>query len=49
MQEKFDEEKTQLHKEKEQFLNEQLEVKERVNKALHSMTIIEVQTKDQVP
>jgi hypothetical protein len=42
MQEKFDEEKSQLHKEKEEFLTEQLEVKERVNKALRSMKIVEV-------
>jgi hypothetical protein len=49
MQEKFDEEKSHLHKEKEQLLTEQLEVKERVNRALRSVTIIEVQTEDQVP
>jgi hypothetical protein len=49
MQEKFDEEKEELQQSKEQLLTEQLEVKERVNRALRSVTIVEVQTKDQVP
>jgi hypothetical protein len=44
LQEKFDEEKSQLHKEKEQLLTEQLEVKELVHRALRSVTVIEVKT-----
>jgi hypothetical protein len=49
MQEKFDEEKSQLHKEKEELLAEQLAIKEKVNIALRSVTIVEVQTEEQVP
>jgi hypothetical protein len=49
MQEKFDEEKAELQQSKEQLLIEQLEVKERVNRALPSVTIIEFQTEDQFP
>jgi hypothetical protein len=45
----FDEEKEELQQRKEQLLAEKLEVKERVNRALRSVTIIEVQTEDQVP
>jgi hypothetical protein len=40
LQAKINEEKTQLQKEKEHFLTEQLEVKEMVNRALRSMTVI---------
>jgi len=43
LQVKFDEEKAQLQQEKEQLLTEQLEVKEAVNRALHSMTILEIE------
>jgi uncharacterized protein YaaN involved in tellurite resistance len=39
---KWDEEKVQL-------LEEKLEVQERIHKALHSMTVIEVKTKDYLP
>jgi hypothetical protein len=46
---KWDEEKEQLQQSKEQLLAEQLEVKERVHIALHSMTVIEVKTKERVP
>jgi len=42
LKEKWDEEKAQL-------LAEQLEVQERVHKALHSMTIIEVKMEDCLP
>jgi hypothetical protein len=49
LQEKWDEEKEELQQSKEQLLAEKLEVKERVNRALHSVTVIEVQTKEQVP
>jgi hypothetical protein len=40
LQEKFDEEKAQLQQEKEQFLVEQLEVKEMVNIELCSVTVV---------
>jgi hypothetical protein len=46
MQEKFDEEKEELQQSKGQLLTKQLEVKERVNRALHSVTIVEVQTEE---
>ena len=46
---KWDEEKEELQQSKEQFLTEQIDVKERVNRALHSVKIIEVQTDEQVP
>jgi hypothetical protein len=49
LQEKWDEEKAELQQSKEQLLTEQLEVKERVNRALRSVTIVEVQTEEQVP
>jgi hypothetical protein len=49
LQAKWDEEKAELQQSKEQLLTEQLEVKARVNRALHSMTIVEVQTEEQVP
>jgi hypothetical protein len=38
LQEKLEEEKTQMQQEMEQLLAEQLKVKELVNKALHSVT-----------
>jgi len=49
LQEKWDEERAQLQQSKEQLLVEQLEVKERFNKALHSMTGVEVKTEERVP
>jgi hypothetical protein len=48
LQAKFDEEKAQLQQGKEQLLAEQLEVKEAVNRALRSVTIIEVKAEDQI-
>jgi hypothetical protein len=48
LQAKFDEEKAQLQQGKEQLLTEQLEVKEAVNRALFSVTVIEIKTEDQV-
>jgi hypothetical protein len=48
LQAKFDEEKAQLQQEKEQFLAEQLEVKEAINRALHSVTVLEIKAEDQV-
>jgi hypothetical protein len=38
---KFEKEKEQIQQEKEQLFIEQLEVKEAVNRALHSMTCLE--------
>jgi hypothetical protein len=49
LQAKWDEEKVQLQKEKEQLLTEKLEVKERVNKALFSVTVIEVKAEERFP
>jgi hypothetical protein len=49
LQAKFDEEKSQLHKEKEQLVTEKLEVKEMVNRALRFVTVIEVKAKERVP
>jgi chromosome segregation ATPase len=49
LQAKFDEEKVQLQKEKEQLLVEQLEVKEMVNRALRSVTVIEVKAEERIP
>jgi hypothetical protein len=46
LQEKFDEEKEHLQQEKEQLLAEKLEVKEMVNRALRSVTVVEVKAKD---
>jgi tryptophanyl-tRNA synthetase len=46
LQEKFEEEKAQLQQEKEQLLVGQLEVKEMVTRALHSVTVIEVKVED---
>jgi hypothetical protein len=48
LQAKFDEEKAQLQQGKEQLLAEQLEVKEAVNRALRSVTIVEIKAEDQV-
>jgi hypothetical protein len=48
LQVKFDEEKAQLQQGKEQLLAEQLEVKEVVNRALCSVTVVEVKAEDQV-
>jgi hypothetical protein len=47
LQVKFNEEKAQLQQGKEQLLIEQLEVKESVNRELRSMTIVDVEAKDQ--
>jgi hypothetical protein len=46
---KWDEEKSQLQKRKEQLLAEQLEVKEMVNRALCSVTVVEVKAEERVP
>jgi chromosome segregation ATPase len=48
LQAKFEEEKAQMQQEKEQLLAEQLEVKEAVNRALHSVTGLEPQAEDRV-
>jgi chromosome segregation ATPase len=48
LQAKFDEEKAQLQQGKEQLLAEQLEVKEAVSRALHSVTVIEIKVEDRV-
>jgi hypothetical protein len=49
LQAKFDEEKAQLQQEKEHLLAEKLKVKELVNKALFSMTVVEVKTEERIP
>jgi hypothetical protein len=49
LQERFDKEKSQLHKEKEQLLVEKLEIKEMVHRALRYVTIIEVEAEEWVP
>jgi hypothetical protein len=49
LQEKWDEEKAALQKNKEQLLVEKLEVRERVHSALRSVTVIEVKTEERVP
>jgi hypothetical protein len=46
LQANFDEEKSHLQQEKEQFLVEQLEVKEMVNKTLLSVAVIEIQAEE---
>jgi hypothetical protein len=43
---KFDEEKSQLQQEKEQLLVEQLKVKEVINRALHSVTVLEIKAEE---
>jgi hypothetical protein len=48
LQTKFEEEKAQIQQEKEQFLAEQLEVQEAVNRALHSVTGLEPKAEDRV-
>jgi hypothetical protein len=45
-QAKFDEEKAQMQQGIEQFLTEQLEVKEVVNRALQFVTVLEIKVKD---
>jgi hypothetical protein len=40
LQAKFDEEKSQMQQGKEHFLMEQRKVKEEVNRALHSVTVL---------
>jgi hypothetical protein len=42
LQVKWDVEKAELQQSKEQFFAEKLEIKELVNRALHSVTIVEV-------
>jgi hypothetical protein len=42
LQAKFDEEKEQIQQEKEQLLTEKIEVKEEVNRALLSVTVLEI-------
>ena len=49
LQAKFDEANAQLQLEKEQLLAEQLKVKEVVNRALRSVTVLELNKEDQVP
>jgi hypothetical protein len=49
LEERFDEEKSQLHKEKEQLLVEKIEVKEMVHKELISVIVIEVKAEERVP
>jgi hypothetical protein len=49
LQAKWEEEKAQLQQSKDQLLAEQLEVQERVHKALRSVTIIEVKMEDRLP
>jgi flagellar biosynthesis chaperone FliJ len=49
LQAKWDEEKAQLQQSKDQLLAEQLEVQERVHKALRSVTVIEVKIEERVP
>jgi hypothetical protein len=45
---KFDEEKAQMHQEKENLLTGQLKVKESVNRALHFVIGLEPQAKDPI-
>jgi hypothetical protein len=49
LQAKWDEEKAQLQQSKDQLLAEQLEVQERVHKALRSVMVIEVKIEEHVP
>jgi hypothetical protein len=49
LQVQWDKEKAELQQSKEQLLAEQLEVKELVNRALCSVTVIEVQAEERVP
>jgi hypothetical protein len=44
LQEKWEEEKATLQQDKEQLLAEKLKVQEQVQRALRSVTVIEVQT-----
>jgi hypothetical protein len=46
---KWEEEKAQLQQSKDQLLAEQLDVQERVHKALRSVTVIEVKIEERVP
>ena len=48
LQAKFDEEKSQLQQEKEQLLPDKLEVKDVVNRALHSMVVLEIKAENRV-
>jgi hypothetical protein len=45
---KFDEEKEKIRQGKEQLLIEKLEVKEAINKALLSVTVVEIKAEDRV-
>jgi hypothetical protein len=47
-QAKWDEEKEQLKKGKEQFIVEQLAVKEAVNRSLHSVIVVKIRVENQV-
>jgi hypothetical protein len=49
LQAKWEEEKAQLQQSKDQLLAEQLEVQERVHKALRSVMVIEVKMEDRLP
>jgi hypothetical protein len=49
IQANWEEEKSQLQQSKDQLLAEKLEVRERVHKALRSVTIIEVKMEDRPP
>jgi chromosome segregation ATPase len=49
LQVKWEEEKAQLQQSKDQLLAEQLEVQERVHRALRSVTVIEVKIEERVP
>jgi hypothetical protein len=48
LQEKFDEEKSQMEQGKEQFLVQQREVKEAVSRELHPVTVLEMKVEDQI-
>jgi hypothetical protein len=49
LQTKWEEEKAEIQQSKEQLLTEKLEIKELVNRALHSVIVIEFQTEERVP
>jgi hypothetical protein len=49
LQAKWEEEKAQLQQSKDQLLAEQLDVQERVHKALRSVMVIEVKIEERVP
>jgi hypothetical protein len=49
LQAKWEKDKSQLQWSKEQLLAEQLDMQERVHKALHSVMVIEVKMEERVP